>query len=115
MVEIHRERVQDLTLEFFSGEKYSQPANGPGFAATATLDVTLDRAWFVEDARGRVWQEEEADGTREPLRHFAIDLRKLSADDARRFVEAGELELVPDGSADQEVAARLGSFQPGRT
>ena len=40
---------------------------------------------------------------------------KLSADDARRFVESGELELVVDGSADQEVAARLGSFQPGRT
>jgi len=40
---------------------------------------------------------------------------KLSADDARRFVESGELELVPDGSADHEVAARLGSFQPGRT
>ena len=75
MVEIHRERVQDLTLEFSSGEKYSQPANGPGFAAVATLDVTLDQVWFVEDAGGRVWQEEEADGTRDPLRHFAIDLR----------------------------------------
>ncbi|MFZ0835368.1 MAG: hypothetical protein WAM92_20300, partial [Mycobacterium sp.] len=40
---------------------------------------------------------------------------KLSADDTRRFVEAGDLELVVDGSADQEVAARLGSFQPGLT
>jgi len=79
MVEIHRERVQDLTLEFFSGEKYSQSANGPGYTATATLDVTLDRVWFVEDARGRIWREERPEedggGVGDPLRHFAIDLR----------------------------------------
>lgn len=84
MVEIHRQRVQDLTLEFFSSEKYSQPADGPGFSATATLDVTLDRVWFVQDARGRIWQEADGDQRRDPLRHFAIDLRifdsKLSID-----------------------------------
>src|SRR5690348_4048425 len=74
MIEIHRERVQDQTLEMFSGDKYSESADGTGYSATATLDITLDRVWFVLDSRERLWQE-EADGEyRDPVRHFAIDL-----------------------------------------
>lgn len=74
IIEIHRERVQDQTAEMFSGDKYTQSVDGAGYSATATLDLTLDRVWFVLDARGRLWQEEADGEPRDPLRHFAIDL-----------------------------------------
>ncbi len=74
IIEIHRERVQDQTAEMFSGDKYTQSVYGTGYSATATLDLTLDRVWFILDSHQRLWQE-EADGERQdPLRHFAIDL-----------------------------------------
>lgn len=74
MIEIHRERVQDQTVEMFGGDKYTEAVDGPGYSATATLDLTLDRVWFVHDAQQRPWQEQVDDETRDPLRHFAIDL-----------------------------------------
>ncbi len=51
IIEIHRERVQDQTVEMFGGDKYTESVDGPGYSATATLDLTLDRVWFVFDAR----------------------------------------------------------------
>jgi hypothetical protein len=74
MIEIHRERVQDQTLEMFSGDKQTESVDGTGYSATATLDITLDRVWFVLDARERLWQEEVDGEHQDPMRHFAIDL-----------------------------------------
>lgn len=74
IIEIHRERVQDQTAEMFSGDKYTQSVDGTGYSATATLDLTLDRVWFITDAHQRPWQEEADGETRDPRRHFAIDL-----------------------------------------
>jgi hypothetical protein len=74
IIEIHRERVQDQTVDMFSGDKYTQSADGTGYSATATLDLTLDRVWFILDSHQRLWQEETDGETHDPLRHFAIDL-----------------------------------------
>ncbi|OBK40899.1 hypothetical protein A5658_20205 [Mycobacterium sp. 1245111.1] len=74
IIEIHRERVQDQTVDMFSGDTYTEAVDGPGYSATAKLDLTLDRVWFVFDAQQRLWQEEADGETRDPLRHFAIDL-----------------------------------------
>ncbi|MGA8546248.1 MAG: hypothetical protein WB785_13445 [Mycobacterium sp.] len=74
IIEIHRERVQDQTLDVFSGDKYTESVDGTGYSATATLDLTLDRVWFVLDSHGRLWQEETDGESGDPLRHFAIDL-----------------------------------------
>ncbi|GLD37620.1 hypothetical protein [Mycobacterium kiyosense] len=74
MIEIHRERVQDQTVEMFSGDRYTESVDGTGYSATATLDLTLDRVWFLLDAGQRLWQEQTEGETRDPLRHFAIDL-----------------------------------------
>lgn len=74
IIEIHRERVQDQTAEMFSGDKRSESVDGTGYSATATLDLTLDRVWFVTDSHQRAWQEEDGGERRDPLRHFAIDL-----------------------------------------
>ena len=61
IIEIHRERVQDQTVEIFGGDKYTESVDGTGYSATATLDLTLDRVWFILDSQQRLWQE-EADG-----------------------------------------------------
>jgi hypothetical protein len=74
IIEIHRERVQDQTADMFSGDKYTEAVDGPGYSATATLDLTLDRVWFVFDGRQRLWQERTNDETHDPQKHFAIDL-----------------------------------------
>src|ERR1700749_4048296 len=74
IIEIHRERVQDQTVEIFGGDKYTQSVDGTGYSATATLDLTLDRVWFIIDAQQRLWQEENDGESGDPLRHFAIDL-----------------------------------------
>ncbi len=74
IIEIHRERVQDQTVEMFGGDKYTESVDGTGYSATATLDLTLDRVWFIFDAQQRLWQELVDGETRDPLRHFAIDL-----------------------------------------
>lgn len=74
IIEIHRERVQDQTVEMFSGDKYTESVDGTGYSATAELDVTLDRVWFILDSHQRAWQEEIDGEKRAPLRHFAIDL-----------------------------------------
>lgn len=74
IIEIHRERVQDQTVEMFSGDKRTQSVDGAGYSATATLDLTLDRVWFILDSHQRLWQEEVDGEHRDPLRHFAIDL-----------------------------------------
>jgi hypothetical protein len=74
IIEIHRDRVQDQTLEMFSGDTYTQSVDGTGYSATAALDVTLDRVWFVLDAHQRLWQEEADGDAHDPLRHFALDL-----------------------------------------
>jgi hypothetical protein len=74
IIEIHRERVQDQTVEMFGGDKYTEAVKGPGYSATATLDLTLDRVWFVYDAQQRLWQEQSEGEKHDPLRHFAIDL-----------------------------------------
>ncbi len=75
IIEIHRERVQDQTVGMFSGDKYTQSVDGTGYSATATLDLTLDRVWFILDSHGRLWREETDGEARDPLRHFAIDPR----------------------------------------
>jgi hypothetical protein len=78
IIEIHRERVQDQTVDIFGGDSYTESVDGTGYSATATLDLTLDRVWFILDANRRLWQEEHPDRQgelRDPLRHFAIDLR----------------------------------------
>ena len=36
IIEIHRERVQDQTVEMFGGDKYTESIEGPGYSATAT-------------------------------------------------------------------------------
>jgi hypothetical protein len=74
IIEIHRERVQDQTVGMFSGDKYTQSVDGTGYSATATLDLTLDRVWFILDSHRRLWQEETDGEAGDPLRHFAIDL-----------------------------------------
>src|SRR6202046_5932799 len=74
IIEIHRERVQDQTVGMFSGDQYTQSVDGTGYSATATLDLTLDRVWFILDSHQRVWREEIDGEARDPLRHFAIDL-----------------------------------------
>ena len=74
IIEIHRERVQDQTVEVFGGDKYTESVDGTGYSATATLDLTLDRVWFILDSQRRLWQEEADGESRDPLRHFAIDL-----------------------------------------
>lgn len=74
MIEIHRERVQDQTVGMFSGDKYTESVDGTGYSATATLDLTLDRVWFLLDSHQRLWQEEVDGESRDPSRHFAIDL-----------------------------------------
>jgi hypothetical protein len=74
IVEVHREQVQDETLATFSHERYSQSVGGPGFSATASLDLTLDRVWFILDSNSRAWQEEVDGNAGDPQRHFAIDL-----------------------------------------
>ncbi|MGA7130874.1 MAG: hypothetical protein WBZ15_00710 [Mycobacterium sp.] len=74
IIEIHRERVQDQTVEMFGGDKYTESVDGTGYSATATLDLTLDRVWFIFDAQQRLWQEVNEGESHDPLRHFAIDL-----------------------------------------
>lgn len=74
VIEIHRERVQDQTVGMFSGDKYTESVDGTGYSATATLDLTLDRVWFILDSHQRLWREEVEGELRDPLRHFAIDL-----------------------------------------
>src|ERR1700724_256764 len=74
IIEIHRERVQDQTVDMFSGDKYTQSVDGTGYSATATLDLTVDRVWFILDSHQRLWQEETDGELADPLRHFAIDL-----------------------------------------
>jgi hypothetical protein len=74
IIEIHRERVQDQTVEMFGGDKYTESVDGTGYSATATLDLTLDRVWFIFDSQQRLWQELDEGEPRDPLRHFAIDL-----------------------------------------
>jgi hypothetical protein len=74
IIEIHRERVQDQTVGLFGGDKYTESVDGPGYSATATLDLTVDRVWFVFDAQQRLWQEQAEGEFHDPLRHFAIDL-----------------------------------------
>ena len=37
IIEIHRERVQDQTVEMFGGDKYTESVDGPGYSATATM------------------------------------------------------------------------------
>jgi hypothetical protein len=55
-------------------DKYTQSVDGTGYSATATLDLALDRVWFILDSHQRLWQEETDGESRDPLRHFAIDL-----------------------------------------
>ncbi|MHA7648895.1 hypothetical protein ACX9NE_03830 [Mycobacterium sp. ML4] len=74
IIEIHRERVQDQTVEMFSGDRRTESVDGTGYSATATLDLTLDRVWFIVDSHQRAWQEQAGGEQRDPLRHFAIDL-----------------------------------------
>jgi hypothetical protein len=68
IIEIHRERVQDQTVEMFGGDKYTESVDGPGYSATATLDLTLDRVCFVFDAQRRLWQEQAEGEFHDPLR-----------------------------------------------
>ena len=40
MIEIHRERVQDQTLEMFSGDKYTESVDHLPFSTTRGCDIT---------------------------------------------------------------------------
>jgi hypothetical protein len=44
IIEIHRECLQDQTLEMFSGDKYAESFDGTGHSATATPAVHGHRA-----------------------------------------------------------------------
>jgi hypothetical protein len=68
IIEIHRERVQDQTVEMSGGDKYTESFDGTGYSATATLDLTLDRVWFVLDAQQWLWQGQAEGEFRDPLR-----------------------------------------------
>jgi hypothetical protein len=68
IIEIHRERVQDQTVEMFGGDKYTESVDGTGYSATATLDLTLDRVWLVLDAQQWLWQGQAEGEFRDPLR-----------------------------------------------
>jgi hypothetical protein len=68
IIEIHRERVQDQTVEMSGGDKYTESVDGTGYSATATLDLTLDRLWFVLDAQQWLRQGQTEAEFRDPLR-----------------------------------------------
>jgi hypothetical protein len=68
IIEVHRERVQDQTVEMSSGGKYTESVDGSGYSATATLDLTLDRVWFVLDAQQWLWQGQAEAEFGDPLR-----------------------------------------------
>ncbi len=110
MIEIHRERVQDQTVGMFSGDKYTESVDGTGYSATATLDLTLDRVWFICDSQQRLWQEEDQGESRDPLRHFAIDLAifdsKITIDSVTciPLVELPPVTItIPDGPRANET------------
>ena len=110
MIEIHRERVQDQTVGMFSGDKYTESVDGTGYSATATLDLTLDRVWFILDSHQRLWQEEVDREYRDPLRHFAIDLvifdSKITIDSVTciPLVELPPVAItIPDGPRADET------------
>jgi hypothetical protein len=110
MIEIHRERVQDQTAGMFSGGKYTESVDGTGYSATATLDLTLDRVWFILDSHQRVWREETDGESRDPLRHFAIDLvifdSKITIDSVTciPLVELPPVTItIPDGPRANET------------
>ncbi|HEY7051844.1 MAG TPA: hypothetical protein VH496_06870 [Mycobacterium sp.] len=77
IIEVHRERVQDQTADIYNGGTYQQPLEITSpirVTGTGTLNLGLDRVWFVLDSHARPWQESVGGSTRDPLRHFAIDL-----------------------------------------
>jgi hypothetical protein len=77
IIEVHRERVQDQTADIYSGGTYQQPLEITSpirVTGTGTLNLGLDRVWFVLDSHARPWQESVGGSTHDPLRHFAIDL-----------------------------------------
>ena len=46
IIEIHRERVQDQTVEMFSGDKYTESVDGTGYSAYKVANsVTSHEAW----------------------------------------------------------------------
>jgi hypothetical protein len=96
MIEVHRERVQALAADIFSGGHYEQPVvitDPVRIAGTATLDLALTRVWFIFDSHDRVWQEEVAGTPREPLRHFTFD---LTLSDSKIVIESiAGVPLVP--------------------
>src|SRR6201996_7603252 len=110
IIEIHRERVQDQTVGMFSGDKYTESVDGTGYSATATLDLTLDRVWFILDSHQRLWREEVDREYRDPLRHFAIDLvifdSKITIDSVTciPLVELPPVAItIPDGPRADET------------
>jgi hypothetical protein len=68
IIEIHRERVQDQTVEMFGGDKYTESVDGTRYSATATVDLTLDRVWFVLDAQQWLWQGQAEGEFHDPQR-----------------------------------------------
>ena len=43
----------------FSGDTYTEAVDGPGYSATATLDLTLDRVLVRLRSQQRLWQEQK--------------------------------------------------------
>ena len=73
IIEIHRERVQDQTVEMFGGDKYTESVDGTGYSATATLDLTLDHGLLTLDPlefdfpQGRLAGKVRLDARKDPV------------------------------------------------
>jgi hypothetical protein len=111
IIEIHRERVQDQTVEMFGGDKYTEAVDGTGYSATATLDLTLDRVWFIFDSQQRLWQETDEGESHDPLRHFAIDLAIFDSRIAIDSVTCIPLVSLPPATITVPDGPRAGEFR----
>ncbi|HEX8074224.1 MAG TPA: DUF3892 domain-containing protein [Thermoleophilaceae bacterium] len=114
IVEVHRERAQADSAAEYSGGRYTQPYPPGDYMekGTVTVNLTLDRVWFVLDAHGRLWQEEDAPGqAHDPARHFAIDLR---LDDSKVVItDIGPVSVPPLG--DRTVTIPDGQYRGGQS
>jgi hypothetical protein len=96
IIEVHRERVQNQTADIYSGGTYQQPLEITSpirVTGNGTLNLALDRVWFVLDSHARAWQEFTGGSTHDPLRHFAIDL--LLSDSKIVIQSIAGIPLVP--------------------
>jgi hypothetical protein len=75
IIEIHRQYIQDRTdIAYGTTRRVAPILNDLLYVGSCALDVSVDRVWFVKDARGRVWKERTDGRWHDPQRHYAIDL-----------------------------------------